>query len=147
MAISKSADVAKTAVKTAAPRHIPAPEAKSAKVVVPKMTVVGGVTAPNTESDTSNGTDFVKKQELVSRILLASGAKKKDIKLILDSVLSVLGDALSNGEELNLPPLGKLKVNRTQENGKSEILILKLRRPGSGPDEDTQPLADDDEDN
>ena len=147
MATSKSAKsktaapkaklAAKPAAATAgAPRGIPAPSIKPAAVVVPKMSVVESPamsgtepteTAPQAASDRATP---LKKQELVERIVKASGAKKKDVKLIMEAAMGVLGDALSAGEELNLPPLGKMKVNRQRQEGNSEILILKLRRGG-----------------
>jgi len=125
-----------TSAKPAPPRGIPAPGIKAADVVVPKMSVVAGTlntddspsatAAPGDESQPV----MLKKQELVERIVKASGAKKKDVKLIIEAALGVLGDALSAGEELNLPPLGKMKVNRQRDEGNAEILILKLRRGG-----------------
>lgn len=136
-----AAPKAKLAAKPAAatpgaPRGIPAPSIKPAAVVVPKMSVVESpamsVTEPSgaASSPSNDRATQLKKQELVERIVKASGAKKKDVKLIMEAAMGVLGDALSAGEELNLPPLGKMKVNRQRQEGNSEILILKLRRGG-----------------
>lgn len=143
MATSKSATAkAKvtgktTSTKPAPPRGIPAPGIKAAEVVVPTVSVVaapagpagmlGAAPAAAAEGDHA---PLLKKQELVERIVKASGAKKKDVKLIIEAALGVLGDALSAGEELNLPPLGKMKVNRSRDEGNAEVLILKLRRGG-----------------
>lgn len=125
----------KTATKTAPPRGIPAPAIKPAAVVVPKMSVVGtsGEAPATVAAAAKAGGDephMLKKQEFVERVVKASGAKKKDVKLILDAALGVLGDALSASEELNLPPLGKAKVNKQRQEGNAEVLILKLRRGG-----------------
>ncbi|WP_022704183.1 HU family DNA-binding protein [Pseudorhodobacter ferrugineus] len=133
-ATAKAATAAST--KPAPPRGIPAPSIKAAAVVVPTISVVSGpLNSDDGPSATAaagdgNGPVMLKKQELVERIVKASGAKKKDVKLIVEAALGVLGDALSAGEELNLPPLGKMKVNRQREEGNAEILILKLRRGG-----------------
>ena len=111
--------------KTAKPRGTsgtPASSIQPAAVVVPAVSVVGGPAEAQAV--------VLKKQDLVDRVVTASSAKKKDVKLILDAALAVLGDALSAGEELNLPPLGKVKVNRQKAEGGSEVLILKLRRGG-----------------
>ncbi len=122
--------------KPAPPRGIPAPSIKAAAVIVPTMSVVSGpLNSDDAPSATAapgdgGGSVMLKKQELVERIVKASGAKKKDVKLIIEAALGVLGDALSAGKELNLPPLGKMKVNRQREEGNAEILILKLRRGG-----------------
>jgi DNA-binding protein HU-alpha len=157
MATSKTtAAKAKTGAKPAStpPRGIPAPGIKAAEVVVPKMSVVAGVPngAPDEQSiedKAANSSPFLKKQELVERIVKASGAKKKDVKLIVEAALGVIGDALSAGEELNLPPLGKMKVNRQRDEGNAEVLILKLRRgggKGGGGNEAPKDDATDDDD-
>ena len=163
MATSKSAAAkAKVTGKTtppkpAPPRGIPAPGIKAADVVVPTVSIVAapagnagmsGAT-PDTTADGDHA-PLLKKQELVERIVKASGAKKKDVKLIIEAALGVLGDALSAGEELNLPPLGKMKVNRTRDEGNAEVLILKLRRGGGkgggGNEAPTDALEDDGDD-
>jgi DNA-binding protein HU-alpha len=46
-----------------------------------------------------------------------------------------MGDALTAGEELILPPFGKAKVNRQKDLSSGEMLIVKLRR------NDQQPAA------
>jgi DNA-binding protein HU-alpha len=129
---------------------------KAAEVVVPQVSVVAP--APSAEpkaeaaaegTPVSGQQTMLKKQELVERIVKASGAKKKDVKLIVDATLGVLGDALSAGEELNLPPLGKMKVNRQRDEGNVEVLILKLRRGGGkagGGNTTPKDAVDDDED-
>lgn len=153
-----TAKAAPASTHSAPPRGIPAPSIKAADVVVPAMSVVasGPLNTDDTPSATAAPTDasdpvMLKKQELVERIVKASGAKKKDVKLIIEAALGVLGDALSAGEELNLPPLGKMKVNRQREEGNAEILILKLRRGGGqggggGNDGAKEDIADDGDD-
>lgn len=158
MATSKSTTTKpKTAAtKPSPPRGIPAPSIKPAAVVVPTMSVVEpspamsdpqAATAVPADGDHAQP---LKKQELVERIVKASGAKKKDVKLIVEAALGVLGDALSAGEELNLPPLGKMKVNRQRDEGNAEVLILKLRRGGGkgggATEAQKETLAEDDED-
>jgi DNA-binding protein HU-alpha len=161
MAISKSAadkpgTTAKAPFKSekhSGPRGIPAPSIKPAAVVAPAVSIVGGTgiphAAPRTEKSGDDQPHMLKKQELVERIVKASDARKKDIKLILEATLGALGDALSAGEELNLPPLGKIKVNRQKTEGGAEVLILKLRRGGGKVGEAADPkegLAEEDED-
>ena len=73
----------------------------------------------------------MKKQRLVERIAGSTGVKKKDAKAVIEATLALMGEALSSGAELNLPPLGKLKVTRVREDGAAGVLVLKLRR-GAG---------------
>ncbi|MFN3823862.1 MAG: HU family DNA-binding protein [Pseudorhodobacter sp.] len=102
-----------------------------APVVVPKITLlpVGDAVADDSDKAASAAGGGLKKQELLARVAALSGAKRKDAKPILEAALRVLGDALSKGEDLNLPPLGKVKVNRSKAGGGTEILTLRLRRP------------------
>ncbi|SEO02317.1 DNA-binding protein HU-alpha [Pseudorhodobacter antarcticus] len=140
-------------VETRGPQGVPAPSIKPAAVVVAAVSVVGAPPAmtdqtANADSDSAQA-PMLKKQALVDRVVTATGAKKKDVKLILEAALGVLGDALSAGEELNLPPLGKVKVNRQKTEGGAEVLILKLRRGGGkvGAAQDpNEGVAEDDED-
>ncbi|NUB43827.1 HU family DNA-binding protein [Fertoebacter nigrum] len=79
----------------------------------------------------------LKKKELIERVSKAAGGKKKDVKEIVEATLAVLGDALSKGEELNLPPLGRAKVNRQKDLASGEMMVLKLRRAPEKPADDS----------
>ncbi|WP_417249080.1 HU family DNA-binding protein [Celeribacter sp.] len=70
----------------------------------------------------------VNKKAFYERVAEASGAKKNKIKPVVDAVLAELGEALMAGEEMNLPPLGKLSVNRQKDAGNAHVLITKIRR-------------------
>jgi nucleoid DNA-binding protein len=52
----------------------------------------------------------LRKKDLVDRVVAASGAKKKQVKDIVAHTLKVLGDAISKGEQLHLPPFRPAKV-------------------------------------
>lgn len=73
----------------------------------------------------------LKLKDLIDRVVEKSGAKKKDVKPVIDATLTVLGEALAAGEGLFLPPLGRLHVNRTKELATGDVLILKLKRAGT----------------
>ncbi|SPH17432.1 hypothetical protein DEA8626_00950 [Defluviimonas aquaemixtae] len=72
----------------------------------------------------------LRKKELVERVAASTGAKKRDVKPIIEATLKILGNALASGEQLALPPLGKAKVNRQKDLPSGEMLMVKLRRPG-----------------
>ncbi|MEL6644669.1 MAG: HU family DNA-binding protein [Pseudomonadota bacterium] len=74
----------------------------------------------------------MRKPELIDRVVLRSGVKKRDAKPAIEAALAVLGEALSEGEVLQLPPLGKLRVTRTVEQDEGEVLVCKLRRRAAG---------------
>jgi nucleoid DNA-binding protein len=121
--------------------RVPAPGIRPAPVSVPPISVVG--------KDASDGEaeapPVLKKPDLFDRVVTASGAKKRDVKPIVEAALAVIGDALSAGEELNLPPLGKVKINRQRKDKSGDMLIVKIKR-NSGPSQDKEPLAEDGED-
>ena len=96
------------------------------------------------EADGAAKSVSLRKKEFVERVTTLSGHKKQDVREITEAVLAVLGDALSKGEELNLPPLGKVKVNRQRDLTSGEMMIIKLRRAGEK-ETGTPPLADDEE--
>jgi len=73
-------------------------------------------------------TKVVRRKELVDRIVENSGMKPNAVKNALDAVLKEVGDALSAGEALNLPALGRVSVNRRKELDDGEVLICKIRR-------------------
>ena len=108
------------------------------------LAVVGEDTAPQVA--------VIRKKEFIERVVAESGAKRSDVRLISDAVLKVLGESLSNGEGLALPPLGRARIARQIDKTGGEILVIKLRRNTSSDgqddgDEKTSPeaLADKDE--
>ncbi|MFU8865568.1 MAG: HU family DNA-binding protein [Rhodobacterales bacterium] len=125
---------AKAAPETAGTTDSPASdEAVSASPVLVTSTVPV-VTGPE-----------LKKRELLERVVTRSGVKKRDAKLVVEAMLAVMGEALAEGEELNLPPFGKLKINRVKESPNGRILNCKLRQGVSGPREDKEGLAEADD--
>ena len=72
--------------------------------------------------------------------------KKKDVKPIVEATLAVLGRALAEGEELNVPPMGKIKVNREKHLPNARMMIVKIRQPhANAPGPAKDPLADGDD--
>ena len=109
----------------------------------------GSAQGPDATVD-GEATSAMKKQQFVERVVEETGVARKDVKAVVEATLALIGEALSSGMELNLPPLGKLKVNRVRgegpvrEDGAPEVLILKLRRnPSSQATAATPGLAED----
>lgn len=115
-----------TTRKPAAPRTDP---------VKPKL-VVADSSAPDTPS-----LPELKRQELLTLVVKRADIKKKFAKPVLDAVLAVLGEALAEGRDLNLAPLGKVKINRVRELGNGRVIIARIRQGSGGGDRE----ADDDE--
>lgn len=117
-ATTKVATAAKTAAKPVAP-----PKATVVETIKP---VVSG--AP------------IKKPELIERVMAETGMKKKDVKPVVEGMLAVLGQSLVKGEELVIPPLGKVMVKRVKDVSNATIMNLKLRHPHAKT-EAKEPLA------
>ncbi len=122
--------------KTTAPTKTVAAAKSTAKVVANPPAKTGA--KPAAETAPAAVTKLVRRKEMVARIVASSGLKPNQVKTMLDSVLGEIGKALSAGEGLSLPPLGKITVNRHKEVGNREVLICKLRRkiadaPATGP--------------
>ncbi|WP_377506124.1 HU family DNA-binding protein [Octadecabacter sp. R77987] len=101
--------------KAAAIKATPAPAPAPTPTVVASATpVVAGPT--------------VRKKELIDRVVLESGMKKKDVKPVVEAMLAVLGRSLSQGEEMIAHPLGKLKVNREKNLPNGKMMIVKVRQ-------------------
>ncbi|MDT8855899.1 HU family DNA-binding protein [Paracoccaceae bacterium Fryx2] len=73
----------------------------------------------------------LKLKDLIDRVVQATGGKKKGVREIVEATLATLGAALSAGDDLNLPPLGRAKVNRQMDRGEGELLVIKLHRNGA----------------
>lgn len=83
----------------------------------------------------------LKKKELVDLAVERSGVKKRDAKPAIEAALAVLGEALAEGREMNLVPLGKLKVTRMKKGGNGQIINLRVRQPEESEFSLTDPLA------
>ena len=104
----------------------PTPKAAAAASVVesPKPVVLGPV---------------MRKPELIDAVVAKSGMKKKDVKPVIEATLAILGSALQDARELNLQPLGKIKVNREKKLPNGKVLIARIRQSQDLPSEEAHP--------
>ncbi len=91
----------------------------------------------------------VKLKDLLAQVAAATGGKPAAVRPAVDATLAALGEALSAGKSLNLPPLGRLRVTRNRDVAGGAMIQLRLRR-GSAPrpaaDAAAAPLAEPGED-
>lgn len=71
----------------------------------------------------------MRKKRLLELVVARSHVKKKYAKPVVEAVLEVIGEALANGEDLNLPPLGKIKVQRNIEQARAKVSVVRIRQP------------------
>ena len=74
--------------------------------------------------------EVMKKPQLLDEVVARTNLKKRDVKPAVEAALAVLGEALQDGAEVNVPPLGKLRVVKSKPiDGGASVMTLKLRTP------------------
>lgn len=130
----KATSTAKTVkLKTVVPDPVATPLAKTAapqtKIVNPAVSVPQG--------------EMIKKPEFLDRAVERTDVKKREAKPAIEAALAVPAVSLINGEELNLPPMGKLRVVKSKDVGEgAKVLTLKLRTMKDGAGQGADPSPD-----
>ncbi len=101
----------------------------------PTVTVVTEVEPNLTEPE-------MKKPELINLIVERTGMKKKDVKPVVEAMLGVLGETLSKGQEMNLQPFGRVKVNNTKDLAKAQVHSVRIRQSKAALGDADEGLAD-----
>lgn len=88
--------------------------------------------APTGQAE-DDGTAEFRKKEMIDSVLARSGVKKKFAKPVIEAMIEVLGEAIGEGREINLQPMGKIKPQRTKDGPNARVVIAKIRqnKPGS----------------
>ena len=131
--------------KPVAERGPKASSAGAGSALAGSALAAGDETADADAASGEGATGSLRKKDLLDRVGAKAKVKKKDIKEVVEATLLVLGEALAAGEELNLPPLGKAKVNRQKGVAGGDMYIIKLRRSTgktAGADQATEALAE-----
>ena len=90
-------------------------------VSAPAQTMVKAATPVTTKK-------LVKKPEFLERAIARTAIKKRDAKPAIEAALAELAALLADGNELNLPPMGKLKLIKSKDIGEgAKVMTLKLR--------------------
>lgn len=81
-------------------------------------------------------------RDVLERVVDRSGMRKGEARTAIETTLAVVAEAIENGEDLDLPGLGKLKLQRERETPRGKAYVLKLIRnaPAAA---GNQPLAED----
>ncbi len=135
MAATKTTDAKPARVKVepkapAKPRATATPKVEAVAAAVEGASAVVASATP--VRGKGGNASALKVKTLVDQVVAVSGGKKKGVKEIIDATLAAMGAALSRGESLNLPPLGKAKVSRQTEKSGAELIVVKFKRGGAG---------------
>ncbi len=88
----------------------------------------GDVTESGIAPSRPQPAQVVQKKDFVDRVLAATGAKKSEARPIIEATLEQLGAALSAGQTLAVPPLGRARVNLEKDQRGGDVITLRLRR-------------------
>ncbi|MFY0680532.1 MAG: HU family DNA-binding protein [Thalassovita sp.] len=112
---------ARATAKPAAKAPLPKTRSKAIETPTPEPVVVEEITP---ESDQLE----LRKPELLEMVVERSGIKKRDAKPVVEAMLEVLGESLADGREMNLRPLGKVKIMRMKQLSNAVVLNCKVRQ-------------------
>ncbi|CAM3352160.1 hypothetical protein PANO111632_15790 [Paracoccus nototheniae] len=70
----------------------------------------------------------VPKRDFVDRVVAASGARRAEARPIIEATLEQLGQILSAGHTLAVPPLGRARINLERDARGGDVITLRLRR-------------------
>lgn len=71
----------------------------------------------------------LKKKDFLDRVVARAGIRKSDAKAGAEATLAALAAALAEGQEIVLPPLGKIKVVREKAAKSGRQFVLRLAMP------------------
>ena len=83
--------------------------------------------------------NLIKKKELYDHVTVATGLRKREVREAIDATLAYLHECLSDGKDVQCPPLGKLKVITRGEGEDAKILYkLALQKQGNAKAENAE---------
>ena len=115
----------KSRSRTTASRKTSASLKEIAEAVEPTVAIApeGDVVSSDIE-----GEEFLRKKDLIEAAVARAGVKKRDAKPAIEAALAIIGETLGEGRGLNMPGLGKLKVQNSKDLEGVQVVNLRLRR-------------------
>jgi len=78
----------------------------------------------------ADAVEMLKKPDLLDEVVLRTNLKKRDVKPAVEAAFAIMAEALREGRDLNMPPLGKVRLVKTKELDQgAAVMTLKLRTP------------------
>ncbi|MBM3605743.1 MAG: DNA-binding protein [Alphaproteobacteria bacterium] len=97
--------------------------------------------APLTSSNESHEphtANVVQKRDFIDRIIAMTGARRTEARPIIEATLAQLGQVLSEGQTLAVPPLGRARIALEKDARGGDVITLRLRRRPVNLDPDTR---------
>ncbi|WP_228461273.1 HU family DNA-binding protein [Paracoccus liaowanqingii] len=73
----------------------------------------------------------VPKRDFIDRVVAATGTRRAEARPIIEATLDQLGQILSSGQTLAVPPLGRARINLERDARGGDVITLRLRRRAS----------------
>lgn len=128
----KRVSTSKSRARTTASRKTSASLKEIAEAAEPSTVLEADVSDGGLED---TGIDMMRKKELIESAVARAGVKKRDAKPAIEAALAILGETLSAGRGLNIPELGKLKVQNSKDLDDVRVVNLRLRRKNADSEE------------
>ena len=123
----------------------PAPKAKGAATAKATAKVSAAETAKTPATPAAKAPAF-KLKDLVSAVADSTGARKPDVRQMVEATLAALASALQSGADLAVPPLGRARIVKSESRNGAAMMTLKLRLGAADKPGSKQTLAADGED-
>jgi nucleoid DNA-binding protein len=124
-----------TRTKPAARRKttVAAPKPKTATPAAPvkAQSEPPAVMPTGSAAPDADRTERVRRGDLLDAMAERSPMRRADLKVVMELMLEEMGKLLDNGDEVVLPPLGKLMVKKRVPRDGGDILTVKLKRQPS----------------
>lgn len=122
-----------TRSKTATPRKAASATKPNAGATKPTKPSPASSPAPQPEPQLATATtDRVRRGDLLDAMSERSQMRRADLKVIMELVLEEMGRLIDEGDEVVLPPLGKIVVKKRVPRDGGDVLTVKLKRQPSG---------------
>lgn len=117
----------KSTAKAAAKSAPPTPPGTAAARAPKTAAAAGGALSPAT-SDAAPSTDRARRGDLLDAMAERTTMRRAELKEVMDLMLEEIGRLVDAGDEVVLPPLGKLTVKKRVPRDGGAMLTVKLKR-------------------
>lgn len=97
--------------------------------------------APEVMAPAASEGSELRKKELIDMVVARSGVRKRDAKPVIEAMLAVLGQAIADGRDMTLNPLGKVRINSSRDKPDGRVTVVRLRQ-STAKQRPKDPLAD-----
>ena len=80
----------------------------------------------------------IRKKEIYDHVTVATGLRKREVREAVDATLAYFHKCLTEGKDLQIPPLGKIKTIERGEGVKAKLIHKVLLQSPKKDDEDSK---------